>query len=188
MSCYCRHNLLLTEPHHPAGLGPSAPVGNAARSLPSPPLSSYPPPRPDLISPPASTWLTQPRLPLHLQPKGHEEGTCCQHLPGFQQTFPTDPQQHRFFQVHQARGSEAAFNCPLLLYHPPATPNKAVWGGEANEMGFPVAFPVWVLWCLVRVEFPCSYQALGSLLFTHPPIFTRLAGAIRELYPSAKRN
>lgn len=46
---------------------------------------------------------------------------------------------------------------------------------------------MWILWCLIRAEFPCSYRALDSL-FTHPPIFTRLVGATQELFPSAKCN
>lgn len=46
---------------------------------------------------------------------------------------------------------------------------------------------MWILWCLLRVEFPCSFRALNSL-FTHPPIFTRLVGATQELFPSAKCN
>lgn len=50
-----------------------------------------------------------------------------------------------------------------------------------------MAFPVWILWCLTRVEFPCSYRALSSLV-THPPIFSRLVGATQELFPSAKCN
>lgn len=53
-------------------------------------------------------------------------------LPGFWQSFPTNPQKHHFFQVHQPRGSKAAFNSLLLLYHPPTSPNKAVsrWEGK----------------------------------------------------------
>lgn len=77
---------------------------------------------------------------------------------------------------------KAVFNCPStkLPISPPAR--------KANEARFPAAFPAWILRWLVRVGFARSYRALESLLFSHPPIFTRLAGAVQELYPSAKRN
>lgn len=151
----------------PAGLGPSVPVGNAGlepSSSSSSSPSSYPLLGPDLISPPAGRRLTQPRLPLHLQTlKGNGD---------FRLTFPTSPAPSRF---PQAVVIKAAFNCPSA--HLPTSPRT-----EKRTKR------VWILRWLVRVGFVHSCRALESLLFSHPPIFTRLAGAVQELYPSAKRN